>query len=757
MRARQHDSLPVILVAMAAVSGFLFLLVHQALAAPRTPNSTTETVFIAEIVVLLVFGRLLGEAVQRLGQPAVVGQLLAGIVIGPSVLGALFPQAEHFLFPPSPEQTGMLRAISQLGILMLLLLTGMETDLALVRKVKAPAFLVALCGIAVPFAFGFALGQFLPASILPATDKRLITSLFLGTALSISSIKIVAVVIRDMNFMRRNLGQIIVASAILEDTAGWIIISITLSIAARGRFELIPLCKTVFGIALFLAASLTLGRPLVFRLIRSVNDLFQSDFAVISAILALMCAMALVTSAMGVQSVLGAFVAGVLVGESPILTRHIEAQLRGLISALFMPVFFGVAGLGANLAILGQLSFLVLAFGLILVASVGKFAGAWLGAAAGGLSGREALALGCAMNARGSTEVIVASIGLSAGAITQNLFTMILAMAVLTTMLMPSMLRKALANLPMSEEERARLEREEIDARGFVNSLERLLLAVDESAAGKLAARLAGLVAGARGTPMTIVKIPAMGAEDAKESGPKIVETAAHAGIRAGAASTKEHEGEEHTRKVDVSTQKSADGLEQNLHQIAHKGFDLLFVGVAGSRTSDGQISEKLTRIVREIDSTLALVIADQEGGSRGLPTRGSRILVPVTGTALSRRGAEVAFLLARPLNAAVTALYVSTWPQVRSLGKPSRLSMTRRNEEAVLKDIAGLAGRYGVDVRTAIEAHSSPDIPILKLASRHDLIVMGVQRRPGDVLFLGNTAARIMSRVHTPTLFIAE
>jgi len=742
---------PTIIVSALAVL-LPALVTAPAYAAPSGLGSSAEPVFLAEIVVLIVLGRVLGEAMQRLGQPVVVGQLLAGILIGPSVFGLAFPHAESLLFPNNIEQKSMLDAVSQLGILLLLLLTGMETDLALVRKVKAPAFLVALCGIALPFLCGFALGQVLPAALLPSPDKREIASLFLGTALSISSIKIVSAVVRELQFMRRNLGQIIVASSIIEDTAGWIIISITLGIAHQGRLELVSIAKMIFGITIFFVASLTLGRPLVFRIIRGANDYFRSDFAVISAILALMGAMALITAAIGVQSVLGAFMAGVLVGESPILTRHIESQLVGLISALFMPVFFGLAGLGANLSILGQPQFLLITGGLLVAASAGKFAGAWAGAALGGLRSREALALGCAMNARGSTEVIVASIGLAAGAITQDLFTMIVAVAVVTTMLMPPMLRKALSDLPMSREERARLDREEMDARGFVGSVERLLLAVDESAAGKLAARLAGLVAGARGTPLTIVKLSAPGETGASE--PRSAETAARSGIVAGAAATETQESEDRPRRVDVSTHQGASGAEPDLASTADKGFDLLFVGVSGSRGPDGQFSPKLARIVGDVGSTLALVIASDKTGSF-LPDRAARILVPVTGTAVSRRGAEIAFVLARPLNATVTALYVSTWPQHD--GHASRVSMTRRNEEAVLKDIADLAGRYGVDVRTAIEAHSSPDTPILKLAARHDLIVMGVHRRPGEVLFLGNTAARLMRESRTPTLFIAD
>jgi len=182
-----------------------------ALAADGGARTASEALFIAELALLLVVGRLMGEAVQRIGQPSVIGYLIGGLLLGPSFFGLLWPSAQHAIFPPDPAQKSMIDAVSDLGILMLLLLTGMETDLQLVRRVGRAAIAVAAAGVAVPFAFGFALGELLPAEFLPNASARLVTAIFLGTALSISSVKIVAVVVREMDFMRRDLGQIIVA------------------------------------------------------------------------------------------------------------------------------------------------------------------------------------------------------------------------------------------------------------------------------------------------------------------------------------------------------------------------------------------------------------------------------------------------------------------------------------------------------------------------------------------------------------------
>ena len=212
----------------------------SAFAADNPSRGPSEVIFLVQVIALLVCGRLLGELMERIGQPPVMGQLIAGILLGPSVLGALWPALQHTLFPTSPDQKAMLDAVAQLGILLLLLLTGMETDLMVVRRSRGTAFSVSIAGIVVPFLCGVLLGELLPEAILPNPEKRLITSLFLGTALSISSVKIVAMVVREVGFLRRTVGQVIVAAAIIDDTIGWIIVSVIFGLALHGELIFPP-------------------------------------------------------------------------------------------------------------------------------------------------------------------------------------------------------------------------------------------------------------------------------------------------------------------------------------------------------------------------------------------------------------------------------------------------------------------------------------------------------------------------------------
>jgi Kef-type K+ transport system membrane component KefB/nucleotide-binding universal stress UspA family protein len=728
-----------------------------AFAAEQNLSGKSEAIFIAELGLLLLVGRGLGELMQRVGQPAVMGQLLGGLLLGPSLLGLVWPDFQHALFPQTAEQKSMVDAVSQLGVLMLLLLTGMETDLRLVRRVGRAAIAVAAAGVMLPFVCGFGLGEMLPDSILPNPQARFVTALFLATALSISSIKIVAMVVREMNFMRRDIGQIIVASAILEDSSGWIIIAISFGIASSGTLDLRSVSFAIVGTLLFLAVSMTVGRRVVFGLIRWTNDHFASEFAVITMILLIMFTMALITYLIGVQTVLGAFVAGVLIGESPILTRHIDEQLRGLIAALFMPVFFGLSGLSADLTILKDPNLLLLAGGLIVIASVGKFAGAFVGGKLGGLNRAESLALACAMNARGSTEVIVASIGLSAGVFSRNLYTLIVGMAVLTTMTMPPMLRWALRRLPLREAERQRLEREELDARGFVPNLERLLLAVDGSANGTFASRLAGAIAGSGDKPTTIIefgpgKWPRRAThKDAEQSNQ----------VRNAAALTvtlATHADEEKPGSVQVTARaKKADSAEAVADE-AQKGYDLLIVGIDKTRGPRGGFGPEITRIAEGFEGPLAVAIAGGRLASGSEPI--GRILIPVNGTDVSRRAAEIGLTLARSSGSRVSALYVASGrSDAAGRGRVRRGGATRRNEEAVLKDIAELADRYDARVRTALRVDVVAEDAILKEAKRggYDLIVLGVTRRPGETLFFGNMAAALLERCDTAILFVAS
>ena len=710
----------------------------------------SSAIFLAQIVVLLLAGRLLGELMQRVGQPAVMGQLLAGVLLGPSVLGAFFPDFQHHLFPPAPAQRGMLEGVAQLGVLMLLLITGMEMDFARVGSAKRAALAASGCGIIVPFALGVGLGEVLPDSLVPMPGRRLITALFLGTALAISSVKIVASVVRDLNFLRRNVGQIIVAAAIIDDTLGWIILSMLIGFAKHGELNAAALAQTTVSTAVFLLVSLTIGRRIVYFLIRWTNDHLVSEVPVITMTLVVMGAMALVTQAFGVQTVLGAFVAGMLIGQSPILTGHIVEQLRGMIVALFMPVFFGLAGLSADVRAIASPPLLLVTLAFIAVASLGKFAGAFAGGALGGLTRAESLALACGMNARGSTEVIVATIGLAVGALNTTLFTMIVAMAVVTTLLMPPMLRWAFARIPVSAQEREQLERVQFEERGFVARLERVLLATDDSASGRLASFLVGLLSAPRRMPVTAVAPGRIRDTSHTERHEQLVREAMEQAAGQTQAQTPESAGRRDApATIDLIARPTPQSPENAVAVEARKGYDLLVVGMEPLLGGQARLDDTIVRVTEGFERAVCIVSArGADTEDKVSPLR--RILLPVIGAAYSRAAADLALALAQSSGARVTALYVANarapQPWRRRLRRSWSLADTA---DAMLQDVLNLAHHYAIHVRTAIALRGAPDEAILQElhAGSYELMVLGVGTRPSDPVFVASLPEALLAR----------
>jgi K+:H+ antiporter len=365
------------------------------------------------------------------------------------------------------------------------------------------------------------------------------------------------------------------------------------------------------------------------------------------------------------------------------------------------------------------------------------------------------------MNARGSTEIIVASLGLSVGALSESLFTMIVAMAVVTTMAMPPMLRWALARLPFRAEEKARLEREEFEARGFVTNLERLLVAVDESENGRFASRLAGLLAGSRRIPSTV--LPFGSAGYSKPASGKGAEVESIVKEAAGAAQIESTKAYDARAGVDVIIRAREEKAEEGVAEEARKGHDFLIIGREPTTDPDGGIDENLAAVAAAFEGPFALAVAR---GQHQLEPAGDaplNILVPLTGTRHSQRGLELALALARASLGCVTAFYVA---RRRDNSQRSGLHRVRvawggllDNSEAILQDAVRLGDQFGVPVRTASRIQVVAETAILSQLSTadHNLVVMGVSPRPGTALFLGDTATAMLARSERSILLVAS
>jgi nucleotide-binding universal stress UspA family protein len=434
-----------------------------------------------------------------------------------------------------------------------------------------------------------------------------------------------------------------------------------------------------------------------------------------------------------------------LVGRSPILTRHIDEQLRGLIVALFMPIFFGLAGLTADLSILTQPALLGWAAAFILAASIGKFSGSFIGGRLGTLGFRESLALGCGMNARGSTEVIVATLGLSIGALNTTLFTLIVTMALVTTLAMPPMLRWSLARVPTSPEEAARLKRIAFEGRGYVPQLERLLAAVDQSPSGALAARFVGLLAGAWGMPTTLVPLTKKsgGAGDGKRTEAAAVEAAMAVAV------LPNQDAERQSGLIQTEATPRDKAPQATIAEVSKRGFGILWIGAEPGADASGLIQPNVADVASGFDGHVALVFARGDLAKNPLASE-LRVLVPVSGAKYSRRAAEVALALAQACHATVTALYVSEAPPRWQWRKNLKLNLAlRTGEDAILREMSALANQYGAQLRPLARHGSDPAEVVVQEIERghYNLVVLGVTQRPGETLAVGTTARLVLAR----------
>jgi nucleotide-binding universal stress UspA family protein len=332
-------------------------------------------------------------------------------------------------------------------------------------------------------------------------------------------------------------------------------------------------------------------------------------------------------------------------------------------------------------------------------------------------------------------------------------------MAFITTMAMPPMLRWALARVPMTDEERERLEREEFEEKGFVSNIERLLLAADESPNGKFAARLAGFIAGQRGAPTTVLPLDAPApapktADPSKAEGAEEPATSSDV-VRAAADSARSQENADGPASpVAITVREPDKQADEAIAAEARKGYDLLFVGKNSMRTKSGGFPPDISRIVTAFDGPTALVIG-RDATLEDPQQCPSHILVPIAGTEVSRRAAEVAIAIASACKCPVTALHVAT----TGTSRKRRGRSAQEQERAIVEEIAAIAEHYGVTFATVTNSRFAPDEAIVKAtkSGQQDLIVMGVSRRPGDKLFFGDTAATVFEEAPISIVFVSS
>ena len=395
-------------------------------------TSAELATFLFALGALLAVARLLGELAQRLRQPAVVGELLAGLLLGPTVLGRFAPELLAAHFPAAGAGAVALQTLTSFSIVLFLLVAGMEVDLSTVWRQGRVALAVSLAGISLPFTLGLAAAWIAPALLgrHPEADP-LTFALFIATALSISALPVIVKILMDLHIYKSDLGMIVVGAAILNDLVGWIAFAVVLSMAGAAAAPSTSIGATIALTMVFVALVLTLGRWWVHRALLWIQAYTSGQGAVLGFALTLGLLGAACTEAMGIHAIFGAFLVGVAIGDSSRLRQRTRTVLAEFISFIFAPLFFASIGLRVDFLAHFHLPTVLTVLAL---ACLGKLAGCSLGALATGLRAREALAIGAALNVRGAMEIILGLLALQSGVIHERTFVALVTMAFVTSL-----------------------------------------------------------------------------------------------------------------------------------------------------------------------------------------------------------------------------------------------------------------------------------------------------------------------------------
>ncbi|WP_420637537.1 cation:proton antiporter [Candidatus Poriferisocius sp.] len=686
-------------------------------------------VFWVQILALVTAAHLFGLVMRRVGLPSVVGALLAGLVLGPSVFGVVWESGFEWFLPDVAEQTAALQAVSWVGVALLLVVTGFETDLGLISKLGRPALLVTAGSLVVPLIAGVVVGLMLPSVFLAEDAQRTTFTLFVALALSVSSLAVVAKILSELGLMRRDFGQITVAAGMANDVVGWVMLGVFTGLATSGEVSVGQVLSTLGGIAAFGVLALTVGQRVVDLFLRRVRRAGSSLAAALTVCMVTMLAFGVATEWLGVEAVLGAFVAGVVLNRSRFQHEEVIGHLEGLTGALFAPVFFATAGLQVDLRLLNDAEALWWALVLLLVGIVFKFAGAYGGARLAGRTHRAGLALGAGLNARGALEIVIATVGLGVGVFSPTAFSVIVLVPVITSLFASAMLRGVVNNWQGTPDEQERLGREQALSRNLVVRTSRLLLP-------------------SRGGPESIAAAQVLHFAWPIEAGATVLTV----GARDAEVDIEPLRNVLYDRPLEHRRVRH-DNPVQAVIDESRLGFGVIGLGAQDYEDTFQVISPLVDGVLSE--SPIPVVVVRRARNlDRPLPGAFSRAVVPVTGSPVSRAAQEVAFNLSAQLGTELHLTHVSA-TRGEPAGLPSlfsrRMILPRGDAdvgERVVEQAMAHADELGATTRAAVLEGASPAEEILKLVQEieADLVVMGAHlRRVGDRPFLGHRVEQVL------------
>ena len=386
-------------------------------------------ILLAQIITIILVARVFGWIFKKIGQPSVIGEIIAGIVLGPSLLGLYFPEFSSTLFPV--ESLGNLKFLSQIGLILFMFVIGMELDLKVLKNKANDAVVISHASIVIPFALGIGLSYFVYNQFAPEGVKFLSFSLFMGIALSITAFPVLARIVQERGIHKTKLGAIVITCAAADDITAWCILAVVIAIVKAGTF--VSSLYIIMLAVLYVLAMIFIVKPFLKR----IGDLYGSKDTIIKPVVAIFFLVLILSSyateVIGIHALFGAFMAGAIMPDVPKFRTIFIEKVEDVALILLLPLFFVFTGLKTEIGLLNDPYLWKVTGFIILVAVVGKFLGSALAAKFVGQSWRDSLTIGALMNTRGLMELIVLNIGLELNVLTPEVFTMMVIMALVTT------------------------------------------------------------------------------------------------------------------------------------------------------------------------------------------------------------------------------------------------------------------------------------------------------------------------------------
>jgi len=379
------------------------------------------------VSVVVVACKLSGMLMQRIGQPPVTGEIVAGIVLGPSVLGAFWPAGASAVLPASIVPN--LNVLAQVGVVLFLMLAGLEINTALLRGRGKVALLVSHVSIAFPSMLGVGVAVFAYTEFAPEGIGFLAFALFFGVSLSITALPVLVRILQDIGMFGSKVGVLALTCALVDDVTAWTLLAIVVALVTASSLG--GVAVTIGLTAVFVALLFFVVKPLLARMVTRFTVPTLNRIAPLMIVATLLAAAA--TEWIGVHAMFGAFLFGVIIPRDNPVADWLHDKVGGLTTALMLPLFFAFSGLRTNIRLLSDLTDWLWCIGILAVAIIGKFGGATIAALAAGETSNRSLQIGSLMNCRGLTELIVLNIGLDLGVLSPKLFTMLVLMALVST------------------------------------------------------------------------------------------------------------------------------------------------------------------------------------------------------------------------------------------------------------------------------------------------------------------------------------